>query len=203
MRYRARGKSKVTLVSGLPRSGTSLMMQMLAAGGMPILADDERKPDVDNPRGYYEWSKITQIVQQPELLAQAEGKAVKCVFPITFSLPPNYEYKIIFMERDVEEMVRSQRKMIERLQGQPIGISDEVIIVNTKVQLAQIKGFLKAMKIETFFVRYHSIVQGAQHDPTFHPHWIADFLKIKLDCEAMARQVDEKLYRNRANKVLV
>src|ERR1700758_4513342 len=104
----------IAIVSGLPRSGTSLMMQMLAAGGMPILCDGERSADVDNPRGYLEWERIKQLPKNPSLIAEAEGKAVKVISQLLLSLPPEYEYRIIFMQRPLPEVMASQDEMLRR-----------------------------------------------------------------------------------------
>ena len=67
----------IAIVSGLPRSGTSLMMQMLAAGGMPVLSDGERQADTDNPKGYFEWERIKRLPKDPACIVEAEGKVVK------------------------------------------------------------------------------------------------------------------------------
>jgi hypothetical protein len=104
----------VTIVSGLPRSGTSLMMQMLAAGGMPILSDGERQADVDNPRGYYEWERIKLLPKQPDCIAEAEGKVVKVISQLLFVLPDGRDYRIVFMQRPLPEVVASQAEMIRR-----------------------------------------------------------------------------------------
>ncbi|MHB0961249.1 MAG: alkaline phosphatase family protein [Pirellulaceae bacterium] len=111
------GKSFV-LVSGLPRSGTSLMMQMLAAGGMSIVTDGERAADIDNPKGYYEWEKLKQIAQKPELLDDEtmNHKAIKCLSVLLKKMPPQHDYRVIFMMRPIEEIVASQAKMIQRLE---------------------------------------------------------------------------------------
>ena len=95
----------ITIVSGLPRSGTSLMMQMLAAGGLPILSDGERKADTDNPRGYMEWERIKQLPKDPSLIAEAEGKLVKVISQLLLSLPDGHEYRIVFMQRPLPEVL--------------------------------------------------------------------------------------------------
>src|SRR3954467_14439576 len=87
----------ITIVSGLPRSGTSLMMQMLAAGGLAPLSDGERKADTDNPRGYLEWERIKQLPKEPSLIAEAEGKVVKVISQLLLALPDGHEYRVIFM----------------------------------------------------------------------------------------------------------
>src|ERR1700722_10634888 len=104
----------LTIVSGLPRSGTSLMMQMLAAGGMTLLTDHERRPDVDNPRGYCEWEPIKLLPKEPHRIDEAEGKAVKVISQLLLSLPQGRSYKLIFMERPLPEVLASQDEMLKR-----------------------------------------------------------------------------------------
>src|SRR5262245_37818822 len=104
----------ITIVSGLPRSGTSLMMQMLAAGGMTLLTDHERKADIDNPRGYCEWEPIKQLPKDPNLIDQAEGKAVKVITQLLLSMPKGRNYKLVFMERPLPEVLASQDEMLKR-----------------------------------------------------------------------------------------
>jgi hypothetical protein len=104
----------ITIVSGLPRSGTSLMMQMLAAGGMPVLSDGERKADTDNPRGYLEWERIKQLPKEPALIGEAEGKVVKVISQLLLSLPDEHEYRVIFMQRPLPEVLKSQDEMLRR-----------------------------------------------------------------------------------------
>src|SRR6202795_633569 len=111
----SRGKVlMITIVSGLPRSGTSLMMQMLEAGGLPVLSDGERKADTDNPRGYLEWERIKQLPKQPALIAEAEGKVVKVISQLLLSLPEGHEYRVIFMQRPLPEVLKSQDEMLRR-----------------------------------------------------------------------------------------
>src|SRR5579859_1904020 len=104
----------ITIVSGLPRSGTSLMMQMLVAGGMSPLSDGERQADPDNPRGYLEWERIKQLPNDPGLIAEAEDKVVKVISRLLLSLPPGHEYRIIFMQRPMPEILASQDEMLRR-----------------------------------------------------------------------------------------
>ena len=101
------------LVCGLPRSGTSLMTQMLRAGGMALMCDGKREADVDNPEGYWEWEKIRDLPKRPLLIEQAHGKATKVISALIPALPPKHRYKIIFMIRPVQEVVASQWKMLE------------------------------------------------------------------------------------------
>jgi tetratricopeptide (TPR) repeat protein len=110
------GKTFV-LVSGLPRSGTSLMMQLLEAGGMPLMTDGKRAADADNPRGYYEWEAIKQIAKNKELLDEkaVEGCAIKCISMLLPTMPLQHDYKVIFMTRPIAEVVASQHQMVNRL----------------------------------------------------------------------------------------
>src|SRR5690242_17167448 len=104
----------ITIVSGLPRSGTSLMMQMLVAGGMTAVSDGERKADADNPKGYLEWERIKQLPKDPSLIADAEGKVVKVISQLLLSLPPGHEYRVVFMQRPLPEVMASQEEMLRR-----------------------------------------------------------------------------------------
>src|SRR5215475_10385621 len=98
----------ITIVSGLPRSGTSLMMQMLTAGGMSAVSDGERVADTDNPRGYLEWERIKQLPKEPGIIAEGEGKVVKVISQLLLALPAGHEYKVIFMQRALPEVMASQ-----------------------------------------------------------------------------------------------
>ena len=105
----------VTIVSGLPRTGTSMMMRMLDAGGMEALSDNIRQADIDNPNGYYEFERVKKIKEDASWLSNTVGKVFKMVSMLLFELPPSFQYKIIFMERDLDEMMASQDRMLARL----------------------------------------------------------------------------------------
>src|SRR5215468_12413465 len=104
----------ITIVSGLPRSGTSLMMQMLTAGGMSAVSDGERAADTDNPRGYLEWERIKQLPKEPAIIAEGEGKVVKVISQLLLSLPEGHDYRVIFMQRPLPEVLKSQDEMLRR-----------------------------------------------------------------------------------------
>ena len=104
----------ITVVSGLPRSGTSLMMQMLEAGGMETVTDGQRAPDADNPKGYYELERVKRLKEDHAWLAEAEGKALKVVSMLLYDLPADFRYRVLFMERDLDEILSSQRTMLAR-----------------------------------------------------------------------------------------
>jgi len=105
----------ITVVSGLPRSGTSMMMQMLGAGGLAVLTDGKRGADADNPRGYYEYEAVKSLGQDASWLASAGGKAVKIVSALLIHLPDGFDYRVIFMRRPIAEVLASQRAMLDRL----------------------------------------------------------------------------------------
>src|ERR1700730_8489910 len=113
--HNLRNSKMITIVSGLPRSGTSMMMQMLKAGGLPVLTDGVRRPDESNPRGYLEWEPAKRLHLIPEAIVVADGKAVKIVSVLLPFLPKHHEYRIIFMRRPLEQVVASQDRMCQRL----------------------------------------------------------------------------------------
>lgn len=183
----------ITIVSGLPRSGTSLMMQMLAAGGMTLLTDLERKPDIDNPRGYCEWEPIKLLPKQPHLIDQAEGKAVKVITQLLLSLPPGRNYKLIFMERPLPEVLASQDEMLRRRGTQDA--ADHALMTEAfRDHLREVSAWLEHRDdIPICRVGYRKLVS----DPAAHAKSVRDFLALELDVEAMALQVDPSLYRNK------
>jgi len=183
----------ITIVSGLPRSGTSLMMQMLSAGGMTLLTDHERKADEDNPRGYAEWEPTKLLPKQPELIDQAEGKAVKVISQLLLSLPAGREYKVIFMERPLDEMLASQDEMLRR-RGKSDYVSREVMRQAFERHLNAVRTWF-AQRPDVLLCRlaYKFILD----DPAGGAKAVKEFLARDLDLDAMVRQVDPALYRNR------
>ena len=184
----------ITIVSGLPRSGTSLMMQMLDAGGLPVLSDGERKPDTDNPRGYLEWERVKQLAKDPTLMAQAEGKVVKVISQLVLSLPDGHEYKVVFMQRPLPEVLKSQDEMLRR-RGNADAITETSAIEEAfQRHLIEVNKWL-ASKANTRVsrVHYHRVLR----EPKAVAEEVSAFLQVPLDIEAMVRQVDGSLYRNR------
>ncbi len=184
----------ITIVSGLPRSGTSLMMQMLDAGGMFVLSDGERKADTDNPKGYLEWERIKQLPKDPGLIAEAEDKVVKVISQLILSLPAGHEYRIIFMQRPLPEVLRSQDEMLRR-RGNADSIGDNSAIEeHFQRHLIEVNKWL-AGKTNMLVTRvhYHRVLR----EPQAVAEEVAAFLQVRLDIEAMVRQVDGSLYRNR------
>src|SRR5688572_8703668 len=119
------GRDSITVVSGLPRSGTSLMMQMLQAGGMPVLTDGERSADESNPRGYLELEAVKRTRSDAGWIAEAVGKAVKVIHLQLRDLPSSHQYRVIFMRRDLNEVVASQQSMLDRIGRKGAGLPPE------------------------------------------------------------------------------
>jgi LPS sulfotransferase NodH len=187
------GQIVITIVSGLPRSGTSLMMQMLAAGGMPLLSDGERPPDVDNPRGYCEWQPIKLLPKQPNLIDQAEGKAVKIISQLLLSTPRGRIYKLIFMERPLPEVLASQEKMLQR-RGSLESVDPSLMASAFRNHMKEIAAWLEERDdIPICRMGYRRLLA----DPAGCAASIRDFLNVELDLRAMAQQIDHSLYRNR------
>jgi len=185
----------ITIVSGLPRSGTSLMMQMLVAGGMTALSDGERAADADNPRGYLEWERIKQLHDHPDCIDEAEGKVVKVISRLLLSLPAGREYRVIFMERPMTEVLASQDEMLRRRGTYKEGVDPSVIAKAFEKHLKEVDAFLEGKAhLKTIRLPYHELL----YKPQEASERIAAFLDTALDVEAMARQVDASLYRNRA-----
>lgn len=184
----------ITIVSGLPRSGTSLMMQMLAAGGMPILSDGERRADVDNPKGYLEWERVKQLPKTPAIIAEAEGKAVKVISQLLLSLPAQHDYRVIFMQRPLPEVMASQDEMLRRRGNFDPGEDNSVVARAFQDHLSDVYGWLNGKThVKVSRVQYHSVLR----EPKETAENIVKFLEVPLDIEAMTQQVDGSLYRQR------
>jgi hypothetical protein len=187
----------ITIVSGLPRCGTSMMMQLLHAGGLPALTDHERKPDEDNPRGYFELEKVKKIRQDTSWLNEAEGKVFKMVSVLLFELPKDHDYRIIFMTRDLDEILASQGRMLTRMgkQNQPGKRSDQEMKQFFDLHLKEIQSWLAAQKnMNVLYCSYNDVMS----DPAGHIGKIRQFLGVPLDAEKMKQSIDGTLYRNRA-----
>jgi hypothetical protein len=185
----------VIVVSGLPRSGTSMMMKMLAEGGLPVLTDAIRSADEDNPNGYFELEQVKQLAEgQKAWLANADGKLVKVISALLEHLPPEHHYKILFMERQIPEILASQQKMLAR-RNETSSISDAEMEAQFQEHLKAIKYWLaRQPHMEVLYVDYNRMMGK----PDLYLHKIADFVGIRLDLDKMRAVPNERLYRNRA-----
>jgi len=187
----------ITIVSGLPRSGTSLMMQMLVAGGMTPLADGERAADTDNPRGYLEWERIKTLPKDPGCIAQGEGRVVKVISRLLLSLPAGHDYRVIFMQRPLPEVLASQDQMLRRRGTYKEGADLAAISAAFEKHLRDVYAWLDGRSyVKSIRVNYHDALK----EPETISRKLAEFLGITLNIEAMMQQVDASLYRNRTNQ---
>lgn len=183
-------KGRIVIVSGLPRSGTSLMMQMLEAGGMPVLVDNIRKPDENNPRGYYEYEPVKSLHKDNSFIKEAIGKAVKIIAQLLPHLPLQFKYKVIFMQRDMHEILQSQQKML----GRDPSIFPSGLANIFQKQLLVVENWLKEHpEIEVLYVNHQDVIK----QPFMVADQINEFLNYSLDTYNMIKVVDPGLYRNR------
>ena len=184
----------IIIVSGLPRSGTSMMMQMLEAGGLPVLKDDIREPDQDNPKGYYEFERVKQIAQDRAWLDDAKGKAVKMVSALLLQLPNTHTYKVVFMRRKMQEILASQNRMLSR-KGEPTNVvGDEKMASLFQKHLDQVTQWIgEQPNLQVLYVNYNEVVA----EPLEQLERINRFLGNGLDVEKMMGVVDRTLYRQR------
>jgi hypothetical protein len=195
---RLRYGEPIVVVSGLPRSGTSMIMKMLEAGGLPILTDGLRTADEDNPKGYYEVERVKNLAREADTswLAEARGKVIKVISYLLKSLPSRFNYRVVFIRREMEEVLASQRKMLTRRgeteETQPERMRDlfEDDLWRASYQLKRRPEF------ETIELHYSAVLA----QPLEESRRLAGFLGGGLDAEAMAAAVDPQLYRNRAGR---
>ncbi|MEJ2264185.1 MAG: sulfotransferase [Anaerolineales bacterium] len=192
---RSKSNNVVTIVSGLPRSGTSMMMKMLEAGGVPPLTDEIRTADKDNPKGYYEFERVKKMPDGDKAwMAEARGKSVKVISALLEHLPPEYSYKVIFMRRDMNEILASQKKMLIR-QGKPTDkVSDEDLAKMYEKHLAKVQAWLTSQpNVSMLDVDYNLLLEN----PRPYLERIRNFLGVDLSIERMGNVIDPALYRQR------
>lgn len=184
----------ITIVSGLPRSGTSMMMQMLDSGGLPALTDDIRKADDDNPRGYFEFEPVKKTKQDASWLESADGKVVKMVHLLLLDLPTDHKYRIILMRRNLDEVVRSQNVMLDRQGKKHDDLNDEKVKEIFELQLRQVDKYLQDHpNFDVLYVNYNEMIENPSPAVTA----VNDFLGGFLDTQAMTNVVEPSLYRQR------
>jgi hypothetical protein len=188
-------QDRLVIVSGLPRSGTSMMMKMLEAGGIPVLTDHEREADEDNPKGYFEFERVKKLKEgDVDWLPQAKGKVVKVIAALLTHLPHEYQYDVIFMRRAMPEILASQKQMLIRRGENPDKVKDEEIAALFEKHMAQVIGWAKKQKnIRLIEVDYNAALKN----PAPIIKRVNNFLGDQLNAEMMASVVDPTLYRQR------
>jgi hypothetical protein len=185
----------ITVVSGYPRSGTSLMMQMLAAGGMPVLADEFKKPDAHNPRGYFEYERALKLGSEDETtawVAEAPGKAVKVIAYQLQRLPDAFDYQVIFMKRKIVEVLASWGKMGLTRPDVQLNEREQILAFKTEYAIYEAR-LMRQKNMRVLFVQYNDLLAH----PPVHIARVCEFLAAPLDAHAMQGAIDPALYRNR------
>ncbi len=179
------------VVSGLPRAGTSMLMRMLAAGGMPLLTDEHRPADADNPHGYFEYAPVKRLHEDASWLPEARGKAVKVISFLLPHLPPDADYRLIYLRRAISEVVASQRVMLERQGIDPGDDPHTAALLDKHVRHMEVwipaQGHFACLMLE-----HRAVIENPQHGAAA----ISDFLGHGLDIAAMAAAVDPALHRH-------
>ncbi len=184
----------VTIVSGLPRSGTSMMMQMIDKGGFPALKDEIRVADEDNPKGYYEFEPVKKTKEDPSWLEKAGGTVVKMVYRLLYDLPAEYNYRIVYMRRKLEEVIASQNVMLERSGKEGGGIPDDKLLTVFRAEIDKSNKWLAEQPhFEILYINYNEMIAN----PAPQVAKINEFLGGGLDTEAMMAVVDPTLYRQK------
>ena len=187
----------IIVVSGMPRSGTSMMMRMLEAGGIEIFTDKMRKADEDNTKGYYEFEKVKTLDKDVDKswLEDARGKGIKIISGLVKELPDTYFYNVIFMNRNLEEMIASQNIMLSRRGEDICSQPDNEVIRLLQEHIDKVKCWLKLQsQFDVLDMSYNQIV----NDPIEGARNIKQFLGRELCVEEMASAIDQQLYRNRS-----
>ncbi len=187
----------VIVVSGVPRSGTSMVMKMLEAGGVEIFADGVRQADEDNPRGYFELERVKSLQKQTDKswLREARGKAIKVISQLLDQLPGDNRYQVLFIDRNLHEVIASQNKMLEHRGEKVDPASDEHLRLLFEQHLKKTRSWLASQKNFTVLeLEYSAIVA----DPGSHAERIRQFLHLDLDVSRMTGAVEQALYRNRS-----
>src|SRR4029453_2365484 len=196
---RLRRGAPIVVVSGLPRSGTSMAMKMLEAGGVPIVTDGIRTADESNPKGYYEFERVKELDKDGDTawLGQARGKAVKIISFLLTYLPDSYDYHVVFMNRDVDEVLTSQNKMLVA-RGEAADTADDAKMREVYGKhLEKVGRFLRNRRcFTTPQVRYRDVIDN----PAAEARRLNEFLGGRLNVERMAAVADRELYRNRKSR---
>jgi hypothetical protein len=171
------------------------MMQMLNAGGLEVMTDQQRTADQDNPEGYFEWEDIKRVGEDPDILGKVNGKPVKVVSALIPALPSMHRYRVIFMTRPIAEVVASQTKMIDRRRTRGSNLSPDKMAENLLHHRMTIRsGMASSPNFEVLEVDYPNLIA----QPAVWAKRVNDFLGGKLDTGKMAACVKPALHRNRA-----
>ena len=186
--------NNIYIVSGLPRTGTSLMMKMLEAGGLSVVTDDIRSADTDNPKGYYELEKVKNIFNDNDWLKTIKGRSIKMVSQLLLKIPKENTYKIIFMKRDLKEVIMSQKKMlINRKKKLPL-VNDDTLEKFYLNHLNKITSFIdQSSNIDVRYIYFNKLMKS----PLSELRKLQNDFINNINMDNMIKMIDTSLYRNR------
>lgn len=195
-RFRREQPAVITIVSGLPRSGTSMMMKVLEAAGMEVFTDNLRVADEDNPKGYFELEQVKALKEGDDSwVKDARGKVVKVISSLLEYLPSTYKYKVVFMRREITEILASQKQMLIR-RGEPSEGDDQKMAEMFQEHLKRVRVWLANQpNMEVLYVDYNALMA----DPAPQVKAMAEFLGLSDHLEAMLAVPDKNLYRQKAS----
>ena len=195
----------VVVVSGLPRSGTSMAMKMLQAGGLELVVDHQRTADEDNPKGYFEDERVKDLGEMEDKgwLRDARGKAIKVISYLLKDLPRGNDYRVIFLRRDLTEVLASQAKMLDRRGEEEAAETDDAQMIelyeNHLWRVAYL--FRHAPHLTHLELHYADVVAHPEREARRVAAFLRGKVDAPLDVRAMASAVDPNLYRNRAEEL--
>lgn len=189
-------RDSIIIVSGLPRSGTSMMMKMLAAAKIEVFTDNIRVADEDNPEGYFEFERVKKLKHGDfEWLPQAKGKAVKVISALLEFLPPQFKYRVVFMQRRMSEILASQQKMLANRGKADGSVGDETMAELYQKHLDTVKRWLSRQpNFRVLEVEYDRLLTEPAEDLVR----LSQFLNRRVDLEQMQAVIDTSLYRQRS-----
>lgn len=187
-------KQPIIIVSGLPRSGTSMMMKMISEGGLQVITDEQRQADDDNPNGYFELEVVKEMANgKVTWVDEASGKAVKIISSLLEYLPPQHSYKIVFMERELNEILASQQKMLAN-RKESSKVEDAKMKRQFQDHLKSIKAWLiRQPNIDVMYVNFNTLIKN----PELFCRQVAEFIDLPMSIENMLSVPNKGLYRNR------
>ncbi len=184
----------IYIVSGLPRSGTSMMMRIMEAAGLPVMTDNIRKSDIDNPKGYYEFEMVKTIKEDTSWVKDTRGKVFKMVSLLLYYLPTDEHYKIVFMHREMSEILASERQMLQRLGKKLDAAREQEVGELFAKHLKGIEKWLAKQKnMGVIHINYNEVLNDKEKELKKLHHFLGD----QFDLPAMIAVVDQTLYRQR------
>lgn len=189
-------KAEITIVSGLPRSGTSLAMQLLQAAGIEPYTDGSRSADVHNQKGYFESAKVLTLPSDKSWVSQATGKSLKVISTLLRHLPTEFQYRVVFMERSMDEIVLSQQRMLEGLGKKGAGIAADRLAAIYAKELESVWAWMeKQENINSMRISYNELLER----PLSVMPELIQFIDSRATSEELAKVLDHNLYRSKTD----